>query len=50
MLGDVVHNLFLLAVSKFYLYKGTVHADALCAAGCHYALVVHVVQSVLNRR
>ena len=50
MLRDIVHNLFLLTIGQLHLYKGTVQTYALSTTTGHHALVVHVVQSVLDRR
>ena len=49
MLGDVVHNLLLLTISQLHLDKGTVQAYSLGTTTGHHALVVHIVQSVLDR-
>ena len=49
MLGDIVHNLLLLSIGQLYLYESSVQADALGTTTCHYRLVVHIVQCVLDR-
>ena len=49
MLGDIVHNLLLLAIGQLYLYKGIVQAYTLGTTTGHHTLIVHVVQGVLDR-
>ena len=49
MLRDVMYNLLLLTISQLHLDKGTVQAYSLGTTTGHHALVVHIVQSVLDR-
>ncbi len=49
MLGDVVHDLLLLAIGQFHLDESAVEAHTLCTAAGHHALVVHIVQCILDR-
>jgi hypothetical protein len=48
MLGDIVHNLLLLAIGQLHLYESIVQANALSTTTGHHALIVHVVQGVLD--
>ena len=50
MLRNVMHNLLFLAIGQLYLYKSTIEAYTLGATTGHHTLVVHVIQSVFNRR
>ena len=49
MLRDVVHDLLFLTIGQLHLHKGIVQANALSTTASHNALVIHVVQSVLDR-
>ena len=48
MLGDIMHDLSLLAIGKFHFHKRAIKANALSATAGHHALVVHIVQGVLD--
>ena len=48
VLGNVVHDLTFLAVGELYFHESAIESHALSATRCHHALVVHVVQCVLN--
>ena len=48
VVGHVVHYLFLAAVFEGHFHEGVVQSYALGATLCQHALVVHVVQLVLD--
>ena len=50
MLRDIVHNLLFLTIGQLYLYEGTIKANTLSTTTRHHALIVHIVQGVLDRR
>ena len=50
MLGNVVLNLTFLAIGEFHFHECAIESHALSAARCHHALVIHVVQCILNGR
>ena len=50
MFGDIVHDLSLLAIGKFYLHKGPIETYTLSTSTGHHTLIVHIIQGVLDRR
>ena len=48
MLRNVVHNLLFLTIGKLNLYESAIETYTLSTTTGHHALIVHVIQSVLN--
>ena len=49
MLRDLVIDLLLFTIGQLNLYKSTVQANTLSTTTGHHTLIVHIVQSVLDR-
>ena len=43
-----MHDLLLLTIGQLYLHKGIVQTYALSTSAGHHALIVHIVQCVLD--
>ena len=48
MLGDIMHNLFLLTIWQLHFHKSVVESHTLSATRRHHALIIHIIQCVLD--